>query len=162
MTNTLVGTRLVSGSRTSESVPGEVLRAASDLRVAATRIVRRLRQQCEKGELTASELSVLARVEEHGPCGPAALAESEQVSPPVVCAMLASLLQQGLVRRDPDPHDRRRAVMSLTPAGRSKLNARRSALSQQVAGALTNRFTAAERAQLLAVVPLLKRLAAEL
>jgi DNA-binding MarR family transcriptional regulator len=143
-------------------VPAEVQQAAGDLGVAVGRIVRRLRQQYETGELTASELSVLARLYEHGPCGPAALAEAEQVSPPVVCATLASLQRHGMVDRNPDRHDGRRVVISLTVAGRSTLTARRSALSQLVARTLTDRFTAAEREQLVAAVPLLQRLAAEL
>ena len=126
------------------------------------RIVRRLRQGYAAGELTPAELSVLSRLDQHGPCGPAALAEIEQVSPPVVCATLAGLQRQDLVRRDPDPHDGRRAVMSLTPAGRSRLTARRSAVSQRVASTLADQFTAAERAQLMAVIPLLQRLASEL
>jgi DNA-binding MarR family transcriptional regulator len=143
-------------------VPVEVLRAAGDLWLAVGRIVRRLRQGYRMGELTASELSVLARLDEHGACGPAALADAEQVSPPVVCATLASLQRHGMVDRNPDRHDGRRVVISLTAAGRSTLTARRSALSQRVASTLTDRFTPAERQQLIAVMPLLQRLAAEL
>jgi DNA-binding MarR family transcriptional regulator len=66
------------------------------------------------------------------------------------------------VNREADPQDGRRVVMSLTAAGRSALNARRSALSRRVATALSEGFTADERAQLLDAVPLLQRLAAEL
>jgi DNA-binding MarR family transcriptional regulator len=142
--------------------PAELLRAAGDLRVALGRIVRRLRQEYGVGELTPAELSVLARLDQNGPCGPAALAEVEQVSQPVVCATLAGLQRKDLVRRDPDPRDGRRVMMSLTPAGRSRLTARRSALSQRVASTLAGQFTAAERAQLIAVIPLLQRLAGEL
>jgi DNA-binding MarR family transcriptional regulator len=146
------------------NAPGhaELLRAAGDLRVAVGRIGRRLRQEYAIGELTLAELSVLSRLDQHGPCGPVALAEAEQVSPPVVCATLTGLQRKELVRRDPDPHDGRRAVMSLTPAGRSRLTAQRSALTQRMATTLAGQFTADERAQLLAVIPLLQRLAGEL
>jgi DNA-binding MarR family transcriptional regulator len=158
MSNSTSGTIAPQGT----AVPAEVLRGAGDLRVAVGRIVRRLRQGYRTGELTPAELSVLARLDEHGPCGPATLAEAEQVSPPVVCATLAGLQRHGMVNRNPDPHDGRRVVISLTAAGRSALTARRSALSQQVAGTLIDRFTPDERQQLLAAVPLLQRLAAEL
>jgi DNA-binding MarR family transcriptional regulator len=132
------------------------------LRIAVGRIVRRLRQEWESGELTAAELSLLARLEQDGPCGPVALAEAEQVTPPVVCSTVAGLQRHGLVQRDPDPRDGRRVILSVTRAGQAELTARRSALSQRVAAALAEAFTPAERRQLIAVVPLLQRLAAEL
>jgi DNA-binding MarR family transcriptional regulator len=140
----------------------DLLRSAGELRIAVGRIVRRLRQEWESGELTAAELSLLARLEEDGPCGPAALAEAEQVTPPVVCSTVAGLQRHGLVERDPDPRDGRRVILSVTRAGQAELTARRSALSQRVAAALAEGFTPAERQQLIAVVPLLQRLAARL
>ena len=126
------------------------------------RIVRRLRQEWEAGDLTAAELSMLARLEQDGPCGPAALAEAEQVTPPVVCTTVAGLERQGLVQRDPDPGDGRRVILSVTPAGQAELTARRSVLSQRVAAALADGFSPGERQQLIDVVPLLQRLAARL
>jgi len=124
--------------------------------------VRRLRQEWEAGDLTAAELSMLARLEQDGPCGPVALAEAEQVTPPVVCSTVAGLQRQGLVQRDSDPCDGRRVILSVTPAGRAELTARRSALSQRVAAALADGFSPGERQQLIDVVPLLQRLAARL
>lgn len=124
--------------------------------------MRRLRQEWEAGDLTAAELSMLARLEQDGPCGPAALAEAEQVTPPVVCTTVAGLERQGLVQRDPDPGDGRRVILSVTPAGQAELTARRSVLSQRVAAALADGFSPGERQQLIDVVPLLQRLAARL
>jgi DNA-binding MarR family transcriptional regulator len=132
------------------------------LRIAVGRIVRRLRQEWEAGDLTAAELSMLARLEQDGPCGPVALAEAEQVTPPVVCTTVAGLERQGLVQRDPDPCDGRRVILSVTPAGQAELTARRSALSQRVAAALADGFSPGERQQLIDVVPLLQRLAGRL
>jgi DNA-binding MarR family transcriptional regulator len=146
----------------SASYPPVPARAAEDLRVAAGRIVRRLRQEWETGELTAAELSMLLRLGQDGPCGPAALAEAERVTPPVVCSTIGALERRGLVQRDPDPRDGRRILLSLTPAGRTELTARRSALSRRVATALIDGFTPAERQQLIDAVPLLDRLATQL
>jgi DNA-binding MarR family transcriptional regulator len=147
--------------RTSATGVGD-LSAAGELRVAAGRIVRRLRQQWETGELTVAELSMLTRLEQTGPCGPAALAEAEQVTPPVVCSTLDGLQRRGMVDRAPDPTDGRRVIVSLTRAGRGELTTRRSALTHRVAAAMAKGFSAAERDQLMAAVPLLQRLAAEL
>lgn len=143
-------------------MPGEVLLAAGELRVAVGRIVRRLRRHDKFDDLTPAGLSLLARLDEHGPCGPAALAEIEQVSAPVVCSTLASLQRHAMVDRAADPRDGRRVVISLSAAGRSALLARRSVLSRRLASALTTSFTPAERQQLLDIVPLLHRLATEL
>jgi DNA-binding MarR family transcriptional regulator len=140
----------------------DLSRSAGELRVAVGRIVRRLRQEWEAGDLTGAELSMLARLEQDGPCGPVALAEAEQVSPPVVCSTVAGLRRRGLVRRDPDPGDGRRVILSVTAAGQGELTARRSVLSGRVAAALADGFTAGECQQLVDVVPLLQRLAARL
>jgi DNA-binding MarR family transcriptional regulator len=140
----------------------DLLRSAGELRIAVGRIVRRLRQEWGTGELTPAELSLLARLEQDGPCGPAALAEAEQVTPPVVCSTVAGLQRHGLVQRDPDPRDGRRVILSVSAAGQAELTARRSALSQRVAAVLAEGFTPAERKQLIDVVPLLQRLAARL
>jgi DNA-binding MarR family transcriptional regulator len=138
----------------------DLSRTAGDLRIAVGRTFRRLRQEWETGDLTAAELSMLARLEQDGPCGPAALAEAEQVTPPVVCSVVRGLQQHGLVQRDPDPGDGRRVILSVTSAGHAELTTRRSALSERVAAVLADGFTSAERQQLTDVVPLLQRLAA--
>ena len=57
----------------------DLSRSAGELRIAVGRIVRRLRQEWEAGDLTAAELSMLARLEQDGPCGPVALAEDPHV-----------------------------------------------------------------------------------
>jgi hypothetical protein len=52
--------------------------------------------------------------------------------------------------------------MSLTADGRSEVSAQWSAASQRVATTVAEQFTAKEREQLVAVVPLLQRLASDL
>ena len=63
-------------------------------------------------------------------------------------ATLAGLEARGLVRRQPDPEDGRRAVLSLTEAGQQVLRDKRSARVAQLAQALSNGFTPAELRQL--------------
>lgn len=134
-------------------------RAASDLRVALGRIVRRLRQAHRPGELTLSEVSVLSRLDRDGPATPGALAVDERVRPQAMGATLAALEQRGLVARMPDPDDRRRVSMSVTDAGRRVLHDRRSASTRRITRALTEGLTAQERRRLAEVIPLLERLA---
>ncbi|MFB9839048.1 MarR family winged helix-turn-helix transcriptional regulator [Actinoallomurus acaciae] len=134
-------------------------RAASDLRVALGRIVRRLRQAHEPGELTLSEVSALSRLDRDGPATPGALAAGERVRPQAMGTTLAALEQRGLVARMPDPDDGRRVSMSITEDGRQIMLDRRSASVHRLSRALTERFSPEERHRLVEVIPLLERLA---
>ncbi|HEX5118173.1 MAG TPA: MarR family transcriptional regulator [Pseudonocardiaceae bacterium] len=137
----------------------DLLRAGCDLRVVLGRIVRRLRQHHAPGELTLSEVSVLSRLDRYGPATPGALADDERVRPQAMGATLAVLEQRALVNRAADPHDGRRALMSVNADGRRLLVDRRSANSQRMATALTEGFSREEQRQLIAVIPLLERMA---
>jgi DNA-binding MarR family transcriptional regulator len=133
--------------------------AAFDLRLALARIVRRLRQAHEPGELTLSEISVLSRLDRDGPATPGALANGERVRPQAMGSTLAALEQRGLVARMPDPDDGRRVSMSATEAGRRLLLDRRSASTRRMTRALAEGFTPEERLRLVEAIPLLDRLA---
>src|SRR4051812_36119538 len=134
-------------------------RAAWDLRVALGRVVRRLRQAHEPGELSLSELSVLGRLDRDGPATPGALAGGERVRPQAMGNTLAALEQRGLVARMPDPDDGRKVSMSATEAGRQLLLDRRSARTRRMTRALAEGFPPEERRRLVDAVPLLDRLA---
>ncbi|MEU2714387.1 MarR family transcriptional regulator [Streptomyces sp. NPDC007205] len=130
---------------------------AAALRLAMGRIVRRLRQAHEVGDVTLSEVSVLARLARSGPDSPGSLAESERVRPQAMASTLAGLEQRGLVSRSPDTADGRRAIVSVTDDGRTMLEQRRSESVGRLAHALEE-FTPQERQALHDVLPLLDRL----
>jgi DNA-binding MarR family transcriptional regulator len=136
----------------------ELVRTACDLRVAFGRVVRRLRQAHTPGELTLSEISVLARLDREGPNTPGALAEGERVRPQAMGATLDALEQRGLVARSADPGDGRRVRMSATADGQRLLTDRRQLNNQRVVTALAG-FSPAEQRRFAEVVPLLERLA---
>src|SRR5262249_41447673 len=100
------------------TVPAPALPAR--LRLAITRLARRLRQQ---GETAASptQLAALATVERDGPLTLGELAAVERVQPPTITAAVGRLEQRGLVQRRIDPDDRRVARVEITPAGRRLL-----------------------------------------
>lgn len=134
----------------------EVARA---LQVSIGLLRRQLRQAPVDGELTPPETSALARLDRGGPTTAAAMARLEQISPQSMGATLNTLESRGLVERTPDPEDGRRAVLSLTEAGRDALRNRRNARTEQLVQALANGFSGAELKQLLSAAPLLERLA---
>jgi DNA-binding MarR family transcriptional regulator len=137
----------------------DVGEAAGALRVSIGLLLRRLRQTRGEGELSLPETAALARLDRGGPATPGALAKLEQISPQSMGATIAALETRGLVERRADPGDGRRAVMSLTGAGRQVLRDRRNARTEQLARALSTGFTPAELRQLMAAAPLLERLA---
>ncbi len=132
---------------------------AAALRVSVGLLVRRLRQAPTAGELTLPETSALARLDRGGPATPTALARLEQISPQSVGATLAALEARGLVKRTRDPDDGRQIVMSLTASGQQELRERRDERVRYLAQALATGFTRSELKQLMAVAPLLERLA---
>lgn len=67
-----------------------------------------------------------------------------------------------LLRRAPDPDDRRRSLLTVSGAGSDMLHSRRDALSGLMATALGKSFTDDEVATLAAAAPLLERLAQRL
>jgi DNA-binding MarR family transcriptional regulator len=97
---------------------------AARLRLSATRLARRLRQEADAG-LTPSQLSALAVVEREGPLTLGALADHEKVAPPSITKVVAKLESIGLVARAVDPGDRRFVRVAVTDAGRALLEASR-------------------------------------
>jgi DNA-binding MarR family transcriptional regulator len=137
----------------------DVDQVAGALRVSIGLLVRRLRQARAEGELTLPESSALARLDRGGPTTSATLARLDQISPQSMGATLGGLEARGLVERHSDPEDGRRAVMSVTEAGQQALRDRRNVGTEQLARALATGFTRSELRQLMAVAPLLERLA---
>ncbi|MGH3301416.1 MAG: MarR family winged helix-turn-helix transcriptional regulator [Streptosporangiaceae bacterium] len=138
---------------------------ASALRNSIGLLRRRLRQaKAERGDgdLTLPESAALVRLDRGGPTTSSALARQEQISPQSMGATLAALEARRLVERRPDPLDGRRAVISVTEAGRQVLRDRRNAHTELLARALADGFTRAELDVLAAAGPLLERLAERL
>jgi DNA-binding MarR family transcriptional regulator len=93
---------------------------AGRLRLAVTRLNRRLRKQGESG-LSASAFSALATIARRGSLSLGELAAHEGVRPPSITATVAALESQGLVARGADATDRRVSRVAVTPRGRLRL-----------------------------------------
>jgi DNA-binding MarR family transcriptional regulator len=119
---------------------------------------RRLRQMPVTGALSFPETAALGRLDRGGPATAADLARQEQISPQSMGATLGELEARGLVKRQPDPTDGRRIMLSISAAGRRELNRRRHARVEQLAQGLAE-FTDAELKQLAVAAPLIERLA---
>lgn len=142
------------GVSTERSEAGGLL--ASRLRIAVTRLARRLRQQVD-APITPSQLSALAAIERLGPVTLGALAAYERVRPPSMTRIAATLEEDGLAERENDPADRRVSRVRITPAGRRLIARTRSRKTLYLAARLES-LSPEDRALLERSVDLLERL----
>ena len=130
---------------------------ASDLRVVIGQLVRRLR--AERRDLSLAQVTVLGRLDRVGPCGVSDLAAGERVRPQSMASTVAALLAGGLVSRAPDPGDRRRVLIALTPAGREALAVDRRRREGWLADAIRGDLSPKEQRALADAAVLLARIA---
>jgi len=130
---------------------------ASDLRVVIGQLVRRLR--AERRDLSLAQVTVLGRLDRVGPCGVSDLAAGERVRPQSMASTVAALLAAGLVSRAPDPGDRRRVLIALTPAGREALAVDRRRREGWLADAIRGDLSPKEQRALADAAVLLARIA---
>lgn len=95
--------------------------------------------------------SLLAALDEVGPASQAELGRRTTIDRSDMVAAINELVEQGYVARSPDQADRRRNVVSMTPAGRRRLDE----LDRLLAGVqdrLLAPLSPAERTQLVALL----------
>ena len=135
---------------------------ATRLRLAVTRMARRLRQ--ESGvvgpELSPTLTSALATIDRCGPLTPSAFAEAERIQRPTATRIVGRLEQQGLVARSADPTDGRVSFVAATSDGRALLKRIRTRKSEYLAKRL-KQLTPEEQATLGRAAELLERLLEE-
>jgi DNA-binding MarR family transcriptional regulator len=91
--------------------------------------------------------SLLAALAEGGPVSQATLSRRTTIDRSDMVATINELAEQGLVERSPDPDDRRRNVITTTPAGRRQLR-KLDRLLARVQDELLAPLSASERRQL--------------
>ncbi len=97
---------------------------AADLRVAVGQLIRRLRAE---NLFPLTQTWVLGRLDREGPASVSDLAQALRVRPQSMAQTVGDLEGEGMVERNPDPGDRRRALVSLTEAGQARIAADRAA-----------------------------------
>jgi DNA-binding MarR family transcriptional regulator len=132
---------------------------ATQLRPALLRVTRALRSQRVDTSLTLTYVSALGALARHGAMTAGQLAAVERVQPPSMTKIIALLDERGLVTRELNPHDKRQAIIAITPAGTTLLDTEREAGDAWLTAHLAQ-LNPVELAALENIVPILDKLAA--
>lgn len=127
---------------------------AARLRLAVGRLQRRIR--IDSGE-SPLQVAALHTIDLHGPLRLTELARREAVSAPTMSRVLSALDDQGLTIRAPDPQDARGVLVTLSSAGRARLNAIRTHRTAFLARRL-HHLDSEQRAAIHAALPALEAL----
>src|SRR2546427_12588428 len=112
-------------------------RAIADrLHSAAIHVLRRLRVEDKAIGLSGPRASALSVIVFRGPIAMGALAEAEQVRPPTITRLVASLELGGLVRRGSDRSGGRVQLVAATAAGKRLLSTGRARRGERLAPGL--------------------------
>lgn len=149
------GAPSTSTSTSTTALPADDELAAR-LRVAVTRLHRRLRQESFSG-ISPSQEAVLAAIKRLGRPTLGELAQAERVQPPTMTRVIRAMQSAGLVARHADAGDRRVSRVALTESGRSALERIRSMKTAYLAQRLA-RLDDDERARAAGLAMLLEEL----
>lgn len=144
--------------------PGAGQKAAHDdlparLRIAVTRLNRRLRQESVTG-VSPSQESALSAIKRLGKPTLGELAQAEQVQPPTMTRVVGAMEAAGLVVRRGDEDDRRVSRVELTAEGRGKLERIKSRKNAYLARQIST-LTESDRARAVDLAALLEQLVEE-
>ncbi len=113
-----------------------------------------VRQALGEGWFTLTHVRVLAHVRRTGGCSLGDLAARRGVSLPTMSKMVTSLVEKGLLTREPDPRNRRAVIIHLTQAGDELYINTLGALQRRLAHEL-RRMSDQQRTELIGYIELL-------
>ncbi|EHQ27296.1 MarR family winged helix-turn-helix transcriptional regulator [Mucilaginibacter paludis] len=135
------------------------LQLASDLRTVITRLNKKLRKKSVSAEkLSLTERSTIALLDQHKTLLPSELAAMEKITTQSMSQILNHLFELGCVTRTPSETDKRKVLISLSPAGQEILYKARTEKDEWLNKVLTDHFSEAERVLLTKAVGPLTRL----
>jgi DNA-binding MarR family transcriptional regulator len=124
--------------RSPKNPTGDAVEEAAGLLVALTRLTRQLRSRSRATnvDVTPSQTSALARIEQLGPLRLGVLAEVEGTSAATMCRIIDGLEERRLITRVPDPGDGRASNLQLSSEGGALLAELRSRSTDALRSAL--------------------------
>jgi DNA-binding MarR family transcriptional regulator len=134
------------------------LTLASEVRLIAGKLKRKLRAHGSLGDLPPSQVAVLVRLDRDGPTTVSGLARAEGVRSQSMGKTIAALQAVGFVRGRPDPNDGRQTIMALTKASRNRIAGRRAVREDWLNRTIGSELSPLELRQLASGLALLNRI----
>lgn len=135
------------------------LEYVTELRTAITRLIKKLRKGSATGQqLSLTERSTLALLQQHKQLQPTELAAMEKITNQSMSQILNHLLQMGYINRTVSETDRRRAIITLSAAGEQILTQVRSERDQWLAQAIAATCTSQEQEMLKKIIAPLEKI----
>ncbi|MFF9982817.1 MarR family winged helix-turn-helix transcriptional regulator [Streptomyces erythrochromogenes] len=139
---------MTTGENGGAAVPARLRELPSRLMgQASTHAQRLVADALNRADARKWHYAALVALEESGPASQAALSDRTGIHRSDLVAVINELAERELVERAPDPEDRRRNVITLTPLGRRRLR-RLEQLLDTAQDELLTPLSAAEREQL--------------
>jgi DNA-binding MarR family transcriptional regulator len=140
----------------SEPETGDTSALAARLRLAVGRLVRRVRAAEAQ---PFSHYPALGTLNREGPMTTSDLAHAQFVRPQSMARTVAQLAEEGLVRFEPHPKDRRKTLVMLTDQGKRALDSAMTRRAGWLREVIEAELTPQEQRVLAAAIPLLERMA---
>ncbi|MGF7038500.1 MarR family winged helix-turn-helix transcriptional regulator [Mucilaginibacter lappiensis] len=122
---------------------------ASELRTVVTRLIKKLRKQSSTAaQLSLTERSTIALLDQHGELLPNELAAMEKITTQSMSQILSKLQEMGLIKRRISETDKRKAIITLSDLGRTMLYQVRNERDEWLNKALEATCTVEEKALL--------------
>jgi DNA-binding MarR family transcriptional regulator len=132
---------------------------AGNLRTVIQRMVKVLRKHTRNEEmLSLTERSTLGLLYQHGQLLPTELAQMEKVTTQSISQVVAHLVEIAYIVKTPAESDKRKAYLSLTPAGRDYIDRHRQEKQEWLARILHEKTTAREKELLSEALTILGKL----
>ncbi|HLZ89527.1 MAG TPA: MarR family transcriptional regulator, partial [Puia sp.] len=132
---------------------------ASTFRTTIHRLVKLLRRQTRNdAQLSLTERSTLGLLYPDSQLAPSDIARTEKVTTQSMSQVINHLAELDYIHRTPSVDDKRKVLLSLTPAGRAYIEQIRHDKQEWLAHAIHERLTPAEKDTLAAAMNILTKL----
>ena len=152
----------VGGAEGPDGPTAQDLEIAGNLRTVLHRVIKILRRETRNdAELSLTERSTLGMLYNHGELLPSDIAKMEKVSTQSVSQVVNHLFELNYIYKNPSTEDKRKVLLSLTPAGKAYVEQLRKDKQEWLAHALHEKVSAEEKEQLIAALKVLVKLVDE-
>jgi DNA-binding MarR family transcriptional regulator len=135
------------------------IEVAGSLRTVLHRLIKLLRRESRNdAQLSLTERAALGLLYQHGELLPSDIARAEKVTTQSMSQVINHLFELNYILRHPSADDKRKVLLSLTPAGKADVEQRRLDKQEWLARALHEKASPEERELLMEAIKVLTKL----